>query len=135
MAQRVFCFVVVLIFFFNGEIFSQGKPVLLKPPINNNTQINFDFEKSLQLKYKPKGSVIFQSTIKYDSVKMVAHQPLFALSGPVLAPSYYSCNLGFFCKKELQLEKITSVPVRLRLGSLAYVNYLEQKPGALKPQP
>jgi hypothetical protein len=45
----------------------------------------------------------------------------------LLPQDYYSTNLGFFCKKELQIEKLTKVPFRVRLGSLDYVNALEGK--------
>ena len=48
-----------------------------------------------------------------------------------ISPSFFLfANLGFICKKELQLDKVIAVPLRFRLGSLAYVNYLEQKPNA-----
>jgi hypothetical protein len=42
---------------------------------------------------------------------------------------YYIGNLGYFCRKELQVEKTTHLPIRLRLGSLAETNRLEGKPG------
>ena len=42
---------------------------------------------------------------------------------------YYMYPLGFFCQKELLIDKFARVPLRLRLGSLAEVNRLEGKPG------
>lgn len=50
----------------------------------------------------------------------------------VISSNYYTNNFGFFCKKELLFEKATKIPLRFRLGSLQYNDYLEQKPNALK---
>jgi hypothetical protein len=37
-------------------------------------------------------------------------------------------NYGFFCRQELQMEK-RNIPVKLRVGSMDYCNWLENKPG------
>jgi hypothetical protein len=44
-----------------------------------------------------------------------------------LTDDYYSRHFGFFCKRELELEKTIHVPLRFRLGSLEYCNRLEGK--------
>ena len=38
---------------------------------------------------------------------------------PIIPADYYTSNIGFFCKKELQLEKITRLPFKFRLGQCA----------------
>lgn len=44
-----------------------------------------------------------------------------------IPPSWYTDNLSGFCRPEWKLEKSTGIPLRLRLGSLDYVNRLEGK--------
>jgi hypothetical protein len=49
-----------------------------------------------------------------------------------LPQNFYSQRLGFFCRKEIQLQKATSLPVYIRLGSKDYVDYMERKPNSYR---
>ncbi len=48
----------------------------------------------------------------------------------VINADYYTQNFGFFCKKELQFEKVAKVPFKFRLGSVQYCDWMEGKKSA-----
>jgi hypothetical protein len=48
----------------------------------------------------------------------------------VLPQKFYKQPEAFFCKKEVQLQRATRLPLFIRLGSKDYVDYLERKPNA-----
>ena len=129
MSQRLFCFVIMLIFLLNGEIFAQVKSEKIIKDFNSPA-----FSDNDTIRYKNCFKVV-NYKIRDNQVK---HSDLsdkkanYFLLNPVPI-NFYSQNLSFFCKKEMQIEKAIFIPLRFRLGSLEYVNYLEKKPNALKP--
>ena len=120
MAERRFYFVVVLIFLFNKEIFSQEKNVENFPEFKTNLPFKSSFSQEKKLRVM---ALLKQGEGKFFSPAFTTAGPLFLL-GPNIPQT-------FFCRKEWEFEKTTSIPLRFRLGSLEYTDYLEQKPNAV----
>jgi hypothetical protein len=59
-------------------------------------------------------------TPKVDSVKK-------PLSLRILPQNFYTKTLSWSCKKEIQLQRTTRLPLYIRLGSKEHVDYLERK--------
>ena len=45
----------------------------------------------------------------------------------LIRPDFVSARQGYICRQEWKFEKKTRIPLRLRLGSLEYVNKMERK--------
>jgi len=113
--QRSYKFIVVcLLTALTNPVFAQKQVLTVVPgPVN--------FRAVLPL---PNGSG--KPFIKQEAVFLPSAQiPASTLS--LFCSDFYTRHLGFFCRKELQLEKVTALPLRFRLGSLDYVNKLEGK--------
>lgn len=153
MGQRICSFLVVLLLIFSGNISGQQIPVndtvwlmnrdclgksdsrpepwkflvirshnFRKFPIRREVLEGFDFEKRLK-----------QDFAKPDSKLQAKPYGNYLLQNAPLAAGFYTAGLGIICKKEWQLDKITPIAFRFRLGSLDYVNWMEQKPNAIRP--
>ena len=60
-------------------------------------------------------------------VNLPAPISLNAIPVKTLPQNFYISQIGFFCTKELQVEKLTKIPFRFRLGSVQYTDALEGK--------
>ena len=130
MLQRHFYFLVVFIFSFIGGIFGQESPRIGEQKSAGRYNI---IRQNKECTISPVFNNNYTFTLSGNSPITTA--PCFRIITSFhLRPVINTCkkDQGWFCKKEMQLDKITAVPLRFRLGSLEYVNWLEQKPNAVK---
>lgn len=64
---------------------------------------------------------------RVEEAKSIPRWDINASSSRLIPDDVYVRNFGFFCREELQLQKRTGVNFSLRLGSLAYCNFIEGK--------
>jgi hypothetical protein len=135
MAKRFFCLVVVLIFLSCGEIFGQLNPVekfFKKDSAHYFGKFTVDFLKNNVNLYDTVNSRSLKSFMV--DARIPANPFLVTLRPNPFEKKSYRQPLSFFCQKEWQFEKATSIPLRFRLGSIEYTDYLEQKPNAPRPK-
>ncbi len=57
----------------------------------------------------------------------VAEHQLYRLSHVNLPEMYFRSSQALFCRLELRMEQSAHIPVKFRLGTVQYVDWLEQK--------
>jgi hypothetical protein len=131
MPQRIKVVIIIMlaICFYSNNAFSQE---FVGTRFNTNKE---------QIKKSIQGLIIWETgLIKHQTLNRIIRfdkKPLNyddCSSQPRIPfPTIYYKEIGFFCKQELKFDKLTLLPIRFRLGSLDYVNWMEQKPNAIKP--
>ena len=80
------------------------------------------------------GAALFLFVSFQSAAQAVPADTLRPISIKTVPSNYATQHLGYFCRKELQLQRLTGTRVFIRLGSKEYVDYLEQKPNARRVQ-
>ena len=114
--QRGYGFVVVLLLMLPGRIYSQQ-------------------QLPLSAQKMPHPSPIFPITNvagghRLDFLQEMTKDGRFCVNTQpfnIINSNFYTNHFGFFCRQELKFEKQTDIPLRVRLGSLEYVNKIEGK--------
>lgn len=89
---------------------------------------------NFHLSLKPFAAKGFKGQFNIATAHKLSHSNVFlpANSGVfcVIPADFYTRSFGFFCKKEQQFEKKSKISLKIRLGSVRYVDHLEGKPNS-----
>jgi len=132
MLQRTKFFIVVWLLTSSVTIFGQENPQNVgKKLIGNKEILKSTLYRIRQDDIESNQVNISKNVFKkehYTKVKLLVD---YNFAGPVYQiiyapnPVSYLKDLGWMCIKEAQFEKATHIPLRLRLGSLNYVDWME----------
>jgi len=120
-------FLIFCMIFVAGSVFSQKRDE--KTPSESNIYNKKPDFRSIPVMKGLTGFPVLGGKKKLPVNFIISKPAIFSMIGA----DHYTQHFGFFCKMELQLEKASKIPLRFRLGSLPYNDYLEQKPNAVYP--
>jgi hypothetical protein len=86
-------------------------------------------QNSPEFRSRQTGLFSTKKIISSDSSEFISSQSLLnkANNLSIIPGDFATCKYGFFCKKELMIEKAIKFPLRIRMGSLEQCNYYEGK--------
>jgi hypothetical protein len=108
MRSSIICFFIFLLVCFKTEAYAQ----------NNSKQDTSTHSTSKVIEKHPSVAVKFSHT---------NHFSYFNNAIDIIPSNLYLKTIGFFCIKELEIEKALRMPLRFRLGSVAYTDRMESK--------
>ena len=129
-SECVYQFLVVLMLILPVSIFSQQQiPLFAQKTPHITPSQNFKLRVN-----ENNGDTSLPVINKAVPVRFILNPLPIRIEGiEVINANFTIQNLPFFCKKEFLFERSTSVPLRVRLGSLDYVNKLEGKENHIVP--